>query len=561
MRPIACSTAGDAVADRDPSRQDAGMIPVNRRQLLLGGAAAGVVAGCSSSPSRPAPGATTSLRPQPPVLRTLTTRVQGTGSYAYLPFDVPVGVARVEVAVTADPPGAKLGAGLFDARGTAYQSPGFRGIYGEERNAFFVAADAASQSFLPGPMDSGRWTVVVPVFLAAQPTTVTARVTLSFGPTVPVAAPGPQVGVVLDRPGWYRGDLHCHTPESSDAWHSRTALDPAAWAAQGRLDGLDFAAMTDHNVISQNQNLARDAGSDMLLMAGEEMTNWFYGHATVSGIAPGQWLDFRQTPEGSALLPDGARIRDFLTAARRLGAYISAAHPSFGAIAWRFKPEMTRPDSRPDGYEVWTGPFQPDDEQSLRDWDAMLQQGWQVHANGGSDLHGTENNFGFRYGTPTTVVYANRLAQSDVIAALRAGRSFVMRRPDGVECYLTGTLGGSRTYVGGTLTGRRGDQAEIEALVRGGRGMRLILISGGRPVSTTPLTEDEQVVRAQVPVPGYVRAEVRGQNRPGPPGKPLALELDMECLTNPIWLQEGAPAAGGLDEVAAPGPAGPRRRA
>ena len=57
------------------------------------------------------------------------------------------------------PPGAKLGAGLFDARGTAYQSPGFRGIYGEERSAFFVAADAASQSFLPGPMDPGRWTV------------------------------------------------------------------------------------------------------------------------------------------------------------------------------------------------------------------------------------------------------------------------------------------------------------------------------------------------------------------------------------------------------------------
>jgi hypothetical protein len=539
------------------------VLPINRRQLLLGsaaGAAAGLVAGCAGSDAKPAPGPATSLRTQPPLVRTLDTTVEGSGSYAYLPFDVPAGVAKVEVAMTSFPPGATLGVGLFDARGTAYQSPGFRGIYGEERQSFFVAADSASQSFLPGPMEPGRWTVILPVFRADEATRVSVTVTMSFGPTAPIAAAGAVVGVVLDRPGWYRGDLHCHTPESSDAWKSGTALAPAAWAQLGRAEGLDFAAMTDHNVISQNLALARDAGSDLLLMAGEEMTNWFDGHATVSGISPGQWLDFRQTPEGSPLLRDGARIRDFLTVARGLGAYVSAAHPSFGRIAWHFKPEMSRPDSRPDGYEVWTGPFQSDDEQSVRDWDGMLQRGWQVHANGGSDLHGTENNFGFRFGTPTTVVHAARLAQADIVAALRAGRSFVTRRPDGVECFLTGSLGGSRTYVGGSLSGRRGEKADIEALVRGGRGMRLLLISGARPVSTTPLTEDEQVVRAKVPVPGYVRAEVRGQQRPGPPGKPLALELDMECLTNPIWLREGAPPVGGLDEQAPPGPAGPRRR-
>jgi hypothetical protein len=383
---------------------------------------------------------------------------------------------------------------------------------------------------------------------------------MTFGPQAPVAVPGPIVGVVLDQPGWYRGDLHCHTPESSDAWKSRTALAPADWARESRSAGLDFAAMTDHNVISQNLALARDAGPDMLLMAGEEMTNWFYGHATVSGIPVGQWLDFRQTPEGTPLPEHGARLRDFLRTARDLGGYVSAAHPSFGPIAWRFQPEMSRPDSRPDGYEVWTGPFQPDDEQSVRDWDAMLRHGWQVHANGGSDLHGTENSFGFRLGTPTTVVHAARLAQADIIAALRAGRSFVTRRPDGVECYLTATLGGSRTYVGGALFGRRGAPAEVEALVRGAAGMRLLLITGAGTLSTTPITEPEQVVRAQVPVPGYVRAEVRGAIRPGPPGKPLALELDMECLTNPIWFREGVAPGGDVVEDAPPGPPGPRRR-
>ena len=43
-----------------------------------------------------------------------------------------------------------------------------------------------------------------------------------------------------------------------------------------------------------------------------------------------------------------------------------------------------------------------------------------------------------RYHDPPleTVVYADRLAQADIIRALQAGRSFVTRRPDGVECYL-----------------------------------------------------------------------------------------------------------------------------
>jgi hypothetical protein len=536
--------------------------PFTRRSLILGGAAGalGIAAGCSGSTSRPSPGATTTSRERPPQVLTLRTTVQGTGTYAYLPFDVPPDVARVEVTLRADPASAKLGVGLFDARGVAYQSPGFRGVYGEERREFFVAADAASQSFLPGPMAPGRWTVIVPVFLAPERTAVTVTVGLRFGPDVAVAPAGPQVGVVVDAPGWYRGDLHCHTPESSDAWKSRTALAPAAWAEQARIDGLDFAAMTDHNVISQNLALARDAGPDMLLLAGEEMTNWFFGHATVSGIAPGQWLDFRQSPEGRPLPDNGARIRDFLAVARGLGAYVAAAHPSFGPLAWRFRPEMVRPDSRPDGWEVWTGPFQPDDEQSLRDWDVMLRQGWRVHANGGSDLHGTENQYGFRLGTPTTVTYAARLAQADVIAALRAGRTFVTRRPDGVECYLTASLAGSRTSVGGTLTGPRGAVADVEALVRGAGGMRLVLVANGQPVSTTPITADEQTIRARVPVPGYVRAEVRGSGHPAPPGKPLAFEGDMECLTNPIWLVEGAPPDPALDEVAPPGPPGPRRR-
>ncbi len=60
-------------------------------------------------------------------------------------------------------------------------------------------------------------------------------------------------------------------------------------------------------------------------------------------------------------------------------------------------------------------------------------------ANGGSDLHGTVNSFGFEAGEPTTVVYAERLETRALVDALRQGRCFITRRPDGGELYLSAT--------------------------------------------------------------------------------------------------------------------------
>ncbi|MBL7512550.1 CehA/McbA family metallohydrolase, partial [Frankia nepalensis] len=543
----------------------------SRRGLILGGAATLGLAACSDGGGSSAGAPRATVTSFPPARRVvLTATAASRGQYLYLPFDVGPGVNRVQVDLEKADPNAKVGVGLFDHRGPAYGSPGFRGIYGEERTSFFVAADSASQSFLPGPVEPGRWTVIVPVFAVPAPSQIRVTVTLSGGPAPakPFTA-GATVGTVLDRPGWYRGDLHCHTPESSDAWKQRTALTPADWARTCRELGLDFVAMTDHNVVSQNLFLGRDAGSDVLLMPGEEMTDWFNGHATVSGIDVGDWLDFRHSPEGVALIENGARIDRFIATARDLGAYVAAAHPSFPSLKWGFGAEMERPAGRTDGYEVWTGSFGPDDEESVRAWDGMLRRGWRVWANGGSDLHGVDNQYGFRAGTPTTIVYADALETRAVVAALRAGRSFVTRRPDGVECYLTATRPGQQAIVGGTVYGAAGDPVEVKVRIRRGGGYRAILLTQDGVLSTTPLTADDQTIEATIPIPagatdkgaggGFVRVEVRGARRDYP-GQPLAGELDMECLTNPIFLAAGDPPAD-LRPMTAPPPdrPGPRR--
>ena len=142
-------------------------------------------------------------------------------------------------------------------------------------------------AFTPGPIPAGTWTVIVLVFLAVLPTQVRIRVRMTRGSRAVPVLPEPLPGVVNDAPGWYRGDLHCHTEASSDAWRTGMALRPGDWAHLARSLGLDFLALTDHNVISQNLTLTGDNVDDVLLLAGEEVTNYFHGHATVSGSSRG----------------------------------------------------------------------------------------------------------------------------------------------------------------------------------------------------------------------------------------------------------------------------------
>jgi hypothetical protein len=299
----------------------------------------------------------------------------------------------------------------------------------------------------------------------------------------------------------------------------------------------------------------------------ESVTNWFFGHATVSGIDVDAWLDFRQTPDAMPQQPNGARIEGFIAAATEMGAYVAAAHPSFPGLKWQFADEMARPAARTTGYELWTGSYGPDDEQSVAAWDTMLRKGWRVWANGGSDLHGVASGraTGFRAGTPTTVVHADSLSTKGVIGALRAGRSFVTRRPDGAEIYLTATRpGGQAAIVGGDVYGAAGDPVAVTVRVRRGGGLRAILLTQAGTLSTTPLTTDDQTLEATVPIPpggGFVRVEVRGNGHTYA-DLPLAAEGDMEALTNPIFLNVGDPPAG-YRAMTAPPPAtpGPRRTA
>jgi len=522
------------------------------------------------------------------VLKT-TVLATDTGSYKYLPFTMPDDVNKVSVTLTKTaspaapaPDGTTptdgtpastaagnsvTGLGIFDERGPQYGSEGFRGIYGEEDQSFEIANDRASVSFTPGPINPGGWTVIVPVFRGAADE-ITVTVKLTTGPETPTPAPVDDIERVSDTPGWYRGDLHDHTTESSDSRNSNSARTPEQFPDEVKNAGLDFVSLTDHNVTSQNRNIGTAAaGKGVLVMPGLEMTNWFHGHATVTGLEPGDWLDWRQRPQGVPLRENEERIDRFIADTEREGrdVFTSAAHPSIVAtIDWEFFQEAeVDPDLLPDALEVWTGPFQPDDEATLERWDEFLKRSivdkrFRIVANGASDIHGFANNQGFKLGKPTTVVQADALSKPAVVDALEAGRSFISRSPTGPELYLSATAGEGtaspqRQIMGGTIYGEPTTTAKVSVLVRGGAGRRLDLLRDGERFQTTPITSDEQTVTVDqsVGTGGFVRAELRGSERPDPTN-PRASELDMEALTNPIFLERGAVPPGTAPDPTAP---------
>src|SRR5512132_4363170 len=80
--------------------------------------------------------------------------------YVYLPFQVPAGARRIEVAYSFSEPvnapfgmgaGNTLDSGVFDSRGREFlTAPGFRGWSGGARSEFFISAGEATPGYIKG---------------------------------------------------------------------------------------------------------------------------------------------------------------------------------------------------------------------------------------------------------------------------------------------------------------------------------------------------------------------------------------------------------------------------
>jgi hypothetical protein len=221
-------------------------------------------------------------------------------------------------------------------------------------------------------------------------------------------------------------DLHVHTNHSPDS-----PMAPGARATSLAVEDVDFAVITDHNRITDLSPLL--AGSARATLPGIEITTWApeFGHFNV--------FPRRTVPRYQATSP-GSLAEELR---KEPGSFVQINHPRLeNHIGYFALTDLSRLGTRgvprapmleaADAVEVWNGYDlgRPDRrDEVFRDWQALLARGMRLTATGNSDSHGLRAPY---VGYPRTVVQLPRRHARDsqrVLAALKAGQSFVTSGP------------------------------------------------------------------------------------------------------------------------------------
>ena len=448
--------------------------------------------------------------------------------YRMLPFDVPAGIARLEVSYCFSddepggfmrPAGNILDIGLFDPRGSQFlRAEGFRGWSGAVRREFFLAPDEATPGYLPGPILPGRWEIILGLQrILPQGCDYRVIVTLYPGevpnPNPVVLPPWP---VLRRESGWYRGDLHCHS------YHSDGDGSLADLVAAAHMQSLDFLAVTEHNTISHLTALAGLADANLLLIPGQEITTE-YGHANAWGIR--RWHEFR--------CQDREQMARVVADVQATGALISINHPKEGGPPWELGDE-----AQFDSIEVWQAPWFVFNDQSLALWDRLLREGYRITAVGGSDQHYApegERVGSLAVGRPCTWVYAQELSVAGVLAGIKAGHVFISEDVSGPRLSLTADADGDGHYeamVGDKVQVPAGAVVCLRCQVEGAAGCQLRIRSmEGDRVVTIGGDDFADEWTARIESNTFFRVEVMHQ--PEPP------HIVMRALSNPVYVLVG----------------------
>jgi len=421
------------------------------------------------------------------VVLELTGQITGTDheSYKEVPFDVPAGVKRITVSVSYDRENRTVvDLGIFDPHR-------FRGWSGGNKSTFSLAETDATPSYLPGPLPSGEWTLIlgIPNIRADTVANYRAEVVLEFGSSA--SNKGFATSSLNDNPNWYRGELHTHTAHSDGSCLRQSGSNgpcPVYKTVEAAVErGLDFVAVTEHNTLSHHQSLneLQMAFDQTVLMSGREITT-FYGHANIFGTT--EFIDFRVRDN---------QINSVLQAASELGAFVSINHPGLPSgevcmgCGWIAETDY----SLIDAVEVVNGSVIDSGAGLLKSplsgitfWENLLNTGHKVTAIAGSDNHNADlrSDSGRRtaIGEVTTVVFARTLSQQDLLEGLRSGRAFIDLEGSAdrfVE--LRAEAGGEHALMGETLVVPAGNDIRVTVSAQNTPDATFALYHNGEPVS------------------------------------------------------------------------------
>ncbi|WP_146007780.1 CehA/McbA family metallohydrolase [Brachybacterium sp. UMB0905] len=402
----------------------------------------------------------------------LTLERQSRDRYVSVPFTVAPGTRSFEVRVSIKGSAGEDRAVVdLGCEGPA----GWRGWSGGARTGFMIGEDTATPGYVPGPLESGPWSVILGIHaLPGGPARARVRV---LSPAVQHpdhgadvdAAPRTGRGSARQLPApaglrWYAADMHSHSLHSD----GRCGLHELA--REGVRSGLDLLFVTDHNTVSHHAHLGAVAERHGIgLLPGQEVTS-HRGHANALGPMPA--VDFRHS------------VEDWARQVRAAGGLLSVNHPVSGDCSWL----ETVPDEV-GGVEILHADSyaQPSSTAAFA-WLAQVDASRRhrglapLTLLGGGDFHSPEDPI--RPGTPTTWICAADTSWPSILEALRAGRT---------------TVTGSAMLVDGML---RPDLRTCPILLRVDDGKALHVLAGAghvlvdREGGRRTITEDRCVMEA-----------------------------------------------------------------
>lgn len=450
----------------------------------------------------------------------------------FVEFDVPAGIKEIEIAHDDLSTENILDWGLVDEKG------GFRGWGGGNTENAVVGEQAASRSYLPGPIAAGKWKVVVgKALVKVKPASFSLKVTLRDVPTLPAQtnrAPYSAPAPLSTETRWYAGDFHVHSMESGDA---EPPLDAIAAFAKGR--GLDFVLVSDHNTVSQLDFYAeaQKKHTDFLFLPGVEFTT-YWGHANAIGST--KYVDDKTELPGNSI---GAAVQAF----QAQGALFSINHPTLAlgdaclGCAW----EHDLPVDQIDAVEIGTGKFGILTDSAIGFWDDLCAKGRHLAALGGSDDHKAgvnETPTQSPIGNPTTMVYAKALSVQGIIDAVKSGRTVVkLKGPDDPMVELVSSVAPSGDTVAAP-------KSELSATITGGVGYTARFVKNGAPEPEVEVDSDPFVLKLPVTAPASGEDRYRVEVLEGGARR---------TVTSHLWLKLGDAGDGGAGGSAGGGGSGP----
>lgn len=318
---------------------------------------------------------------------------------------------------------------------------------------------------------------------------------------------------VIDTDGWVSVDLHLHSDLSTDSVHP---IEDAVRLLAA--EGVQAAAATDHDYVTDYARIGARAGVDLALVSGVEVSTTTFGHINGYPLTPHPerpgagappWFDMEPTDIFVALRGIGDPARG--------GALVQINHPRLGDASFFGARRLDRDtgtllDSLDLGFdvvEVWNGYTRGGNEESFEDYLALIAAGHLFTMVGNSDSHIPERP----PGSPRSFV---RVADEatwtwrDLRRALAAGDVTVA-----AAAFVTAELAGPAT----------GDSVPVQIRVQAppwARLDRLRVYAGRTATVDRALTETSDPVRfdevVDVPLGGaeFIVVRVDGPSAPAP---------------------------------------------